>query len=64
MTTDDKMIVHCVWEHNKNDSLVYSSNVIGAFTVVLQKKKFWERWSTRLSRIFFRRGKFRRLPLK
>ncbi len=32
MTTDDKMIVHCVWEHNKNDSLIYSSNVIGAFT--------------------------------
>ncbi len=32
MTTDDEMIVHCVWEHNKNDSLIYSSNVIGAFT--------------------------------
>ncbi|NLB08934.1 MAG: hypothetical protein GX832_04595, partial [Clostridiales bacterium] len=32
MTTNDKMVVHCVWEHNKNDSLIYSSNVIGAFT--------------------------------
>ena len=32
MTTDDKIIVHCVWEHNSNDSLIYSSNVIGAFS--------------------------------
>ncbi|NLZ56394.1 MAG: hypothetical protein GX900_07010 [Clostridiaceae bacterium] len=26
------MIINCVWEHNQNDSLLYSSNVIGAFT--------------------------------
>lgn len=26
------MKIYCVWEHHKNDSLVYSSNVIGAFT--------------------------------
>ncbi len=32
MTTDNKIIVHCVWEHNSNDSLIYSSNVIGAFS--------------------------------
>lgn len=32
MTTNDKMVVHCVWEHNKNDRLIYSSNVIGVFT--------------------------------
>ena len=32
MPTTDKKVVHCVWEHNKNDSLIYSSYVIGAFT--------------------------------
>jgi len=32
MSVNDKMIVHCVWEHNKNDSLIFSSNVIGAFS--------------------------------
>lgn len=26
------MIINCVWEHNQNDSLLYSSNVVGAFT--------------------------------
>ena len=28
----EKMIVYCVWEHNNNDSLLYASNIIGAFT--------------------------------
>lgn len=26
------MIIKCVWEHNGNDSLLYSSNFVGAFT--------------------------------
>lgn len=26
------MKIYCVWEHNQNDSLLYSSNVIGAFS--------------------------------
>ena len=26
------MKIHCVWEHNGNDSLLYASNYIGAFT--------------------------------
>ena len=26
------MKIECVWEHNGNDSLLYSSNIIGAFT--------------------------------
>ena len=26
------MRIECVWEHNGNDSLLYSSNIIGAFT--------------------------------
>lgn len=33
------MIVRCVWEHNKNDSLLYASNVIGAFTRGASKKE-------------------------
>ena len=32
MTIDNGMLIHCVWEHNGDDSLIYSSNVIGAFT--------------------------------
>ncbi len=32
MNVSEKMTVYCVWEHNNNDSLIYSSNVIGAFT--------------------------------
>ena len=26
------MKIECVWEHNRNDSILYSSNIIGAFT--------------------------------
>lgn len=26
------MKIKCVWEHNGNDSLLYSNNFIGAFT--------------------------------
>ncbi len=26
------MKIHCVWEHNGNDSMIYSSNFVGAFT--------------------------------
>ena len=26
------MIINCVWEHNGNDSILYASNFIGAFT--------------------------------
>ena len=26
------MKIHCVWEHNGNDSMIYASNFIGAFT--------------------------------
>jgi len=32
MNVSEKKTVYCVWEHNNNDSLIYSSNVIGAFT--------------------------------
>ena len=27
-----KIEVHCIWEHNGNDSLIYADNFIGAFT--------------------------------
>ena len=26
------MRIHCVWEHNGNDSMIYASNFVGAFT--------------------------------
>lgn len=26
------MIIRCVWEHNGNDTIMYSDNYIGAFT--------------------------------
>ena len=26
------MIIHCVWEHNGNDTLLYAANFIGAYT--------------------------------
>jgi hypothetical protein len=26
------MKIECVWEHNGNDSILYSGNIIGAFT--------------------------------
>ena len=26
------MKIHCVWEHNGNDSMIYASNFVGAFT--------------------------------
>lgn len=26
------MKIHCVWEHNGNDSMIYASNFAGAFT--------------------------------
>lgn len=26
------MKIHCVWEHNGDDSLLYADNFIGAFT--------------------------------
>ncbi|MGI6326770.1 MAG: RhuM family protein [Saccharofermentanales bacterium] len=32
--------------------------------IISNRRKLWERWSARLSRIFFGWGKFRRLPLK
>ncbi|NLJ65387.1 MAG: hypothetical protein GX337_08380 [Christensenellaceae bacterium] len=38
MTFSDNMLIHCVWEHNGDDSLIYSSNVVGAFTRGALKK--------------------------
>ena len=32
------MKIKCVWEHNVNDSLIYSGNLIGAFTRGVSKK--------------------------
>ena len=32
------MKIKCVWEHNGNDSLIYSGNLIGAFTRGVSKK--------------------------
>lgn len=32
------MKIKCVWEHNGNDSLIYSCNLIGAFTRGMSKK--------------------------
>ena len=30
---EEKLLkIKCVWEHNGNDSLIYSGNLIGAFT--------------------------------
>ena len=26
------MIIHCVWEHNGNDTLLYATNFVGAYT--------------------------------
>ena len=32
------MKIKCVWDHNGNDSLIYSGNLIGAFTRGVSKK--------------------------
>ena len=32
------MKIKCVWEHNENDSLIYSGNLIGAYTRGVSKK--------------------------
>ena len=26
------MKIHCVWEHNGNDSILYAANFVGAYT--------------------------------
>lgn len=26
------MIINCVWEHNGNDTLLYATNFVGAYT--------------------------------
>ena len=26
------MIINCVWEHNRNDTLLYATNFVGAYT--------------------------------
>lgn len=33
------MIIECVWEHNGDDSMLYASNVVGAFTRGPSKKE-------------------------
>ena len=33
------MIIRAVWEHHEDDSLLYASNVIGAFTRGATKEK-------------------------
>ena len=43
MTDNDKMIVRCIWEHHHNDSLIYSSSVIGAFTRGASKEEALEK---------------------
>ncbi|MGB4609927.1 MAG: hypothetical protein WBH77_04805 [Saccharofermentanales bacterium] len=52
MTVNDKMIVHCVWEHNKNDSLIYSSNVIGAFTREASKEEALQKMALEIKSYF------------
>lgn len=37
------MIIECVWEHNGSDSLLYSSNLIGAFTRGASKEEALEK---------------------
>ena len=56
------MKIKCVWEHNSNDSLLYSTNYIGAFTrgetkeVALSKMqgevKAYLRWKEESGQIF------------
>ena len=37
------MKINCVWEHNGNDSLLYSSNIVGAFTRGASKEEAVEK---------------------
>lgn len=37
------MKIECVWEHNGNDSILYSSNIIGAFTRGVTKEECIEK---------------------
>jgi len=46
------MKIHCVWEHNQNDSLLYSSNVIGAFTRGASKEEALEKMPGEISSYF------------
>ncbi len=50
------MIVRCVWEHNKNDSLIYSSNVIGAFTRGASKEEALNKMPMEVNSWFFWAG--------
>ncbi len=46
------MKIHCVWEHNQNDSLLFSSNVIGAFTRGASKEEALEKMPSEISSYF------------
>jgi hypothetical protein len=46
------MKIYCVWEHNQNDSLLYSSNVIGAFTRGTSKEEALEKMPGEISSYF------------
>lgn len=56
MTVNDKMIVYCTWEHNKNDSLIYSNNVIGAFTRGSSKEEALQKMPIEIETYFFWTG--------
>ncbi|NLD52491.1 MAG: hypothetical protein GX650_06315 [Clostridiales bacterium] len=52
MTVSNKMIVRCVWEHNNNDSLIYSSNVIGAYSRGASKEDALRKMPTEIESFF------------
>lgn len=57
MIVNDKTTVYCVWEHNKNDSLIYSSNIIGAFTRGASKEEALQKMSLEIESYFLWAGK-------
>jgi len=52
----NKMIIHCVWEHNGNDSLLYSGNVIGAFTRGASKEEALKKMPAEIRSFFLWAG--------
>jgi|LSQX01.1.fsa_nt_gb hypothetical protein len=56
MDVKDKLKVYCVWEHNGNDSLLYSSNIIGAFTRGASKDEALRKMPTEIKSYFLWTG--------
>lgn len=50
-------MIQCVWEHNQNDSLIYSSNVVGAFTRGASKEEALKKMPNEIKSYFLWTGK-------